>query len=65
MRREDPERYPERGDRLGFRKETGDDAYIGWIMLSKNKPHERYLSLLRRFGHALEEIKWARDIDSN
>jgi hypothetical protein len=126
MRREDLERYLERGDRLGFQKETGDDDYIGWIMLGKNKPHERYLSLLkpgeetgfvaeqeymrvcpyqvwvaefrrdvyesgecesaedyrlnkcfyfpsldhveefvRRFGHTLEEIRWAREIDSN
>jgi len=126
MRREDLERYLERGDRLGFQKETGDDAYIGWIMLSKDKPHERYLSVLkpgeepgfvveqeyirvcpyqvwvaefrrdvyesgecesmddyrlsksyffptldhveeyvRALGHRLEDIKWAREIDSN
>ncbi len=126
MRREDLERYLERGDQLGFQKETGDEGYIGWIMLSKRQPNERLLSLLRpgemtefvaeqdkirrrpyqvwvaefrrdvyergecesmadyrqnecfdfatleevgefvgRFGHTLEEIKWAREIDSN
>ena len=115
----------ERGDRLGFQKKTGDDAYIGWIMLSKRQPNERLLSLLRpgerpefvaeqdeirrrpyqvwvaefrrdvyesgecesmddyrlnkafffptlddveefvrAFGHTLEEIKWAREIQS-
>jgi hypothetical protein len=126
MRREDLERYLERGDRLGFQKETDDADYIGWIILSKRQPDERLLSLFRpgerpdifaeqayirvcpyqvwvaefrrdvyesgecesmgdyrlnkcfgfatleqvgefvgRFGHALEEIKWAREIDSN
>lgn len=126
MRRDDLERYLERGDSLGFQKETGDEGYIGWIMLSKRRPNERLLSLLRpgerpefvaeqdeirrrpyqvwvaefrrdvyesgecenmadyrlnkcfyfhsldhveefvgRFGHALEDIKWAREIDSN
>ncbi len=124
MRREDLEYYLERGDKLGFQKETGDDAYIGWIMLSKRHCDERMLALFgdrpevvaeqeykrvcpyqvwvaefRRdvyeggecesnddyrlsknyffpsldhvgeyvgaLGHALEDIKWAREIDSN
>lgn len=126
MRREDLERYLERGDSLGFQKETGDEGYIGWLMLSKRRPNERLLSLLRpgerpefvaeqdeirrmpyqvwvaefrrdvyesgecesvddyclnkclyfssldhveefvrRFGHTLEDIKWAREIESN
>ena len=47
MRREDLERYLERGDSLGFQKETFDEAYVGWMVLSKRKPHERHLSLLR------------------
>ena len=125
MRREDLERYPERGDRLGFQKETDDDGYVGWIMLNKRPVNERHLSLLsprtkpgafaetvyacvcphqvwiaelrrdvyesgecesmddyrlnkafffptlddvekfvRAFGHTLEEIKWAREIES-
>jgi hypothetical protein len=46
MKREDLERYLERGDTLGFRKETGTDEYLGWILLSKQKPDDRYLSLL-------------------
>ena len=46
MRQEDLERYLERGNRLGFRKETGTDEYLGWIMLSKRKPNERLRSLL-------------------
>ena len=124
MRREDLERYLERGDALGFQKETGDDAYIGWIMLSKRHASDRLIELFgykpevvveeeykrvcpyqvwvaefRRdvyeggecesaddyrlsknyffpsldhvaeyvgaLGHALEDIKWAREIDSN
>jgi hypothetical protein len=36
----------ERGDSLGFKKETGTDEYLGWILLAKRKPHERFLSLL-------------------
>jgi hypothetical protein len=46
MRREDLERYLEKGDTLGFEKETGTDEYLGWILLTKQKPHDRYLSLL-------------------
>lgn len=46
MRREDLERYLERGNSLGFKKETGTDEYLGWILLAKRKPHERLLSLL-------------------
>ncbi|HEX8723541.1 MAG TPA: hypothetical protein VF736_23195 [Pyrinomonadaceae bacterium] len=124
MRREDLERYLERGDSLGFQKETGDADYLGWILLNKRRYDERLLSLfperpdfkaeqeyarvcpyqvwvaefrrdvyeggecesaddyrlsknfyfptldhvedfVRAFGHALEEIKWAREIESN
>ena len=46
MKREDLERYLERGDLLGFVKQTVSDAYLGWILLNKLKPHDRYLSLL-------------------
>ena len=46
MKPEDLERYLERGDTLGFRKETGTDEYSGWILLSKERPDDRYLSFL-------------------
>lgn len=46
MRLEDLERYLERGDQLGFKTHTGTEEYLGWILLSKQKPHERALSLL-------------------
>jgi hypothetical protein len=45
MKREDLERYLERGDSLGFKIDTGTVEYLGWILLSKAKPHDRYLSL--------------------
>jgi len=47
MRREDLERYLERGDCLGFEKRTNSDEYLGWILLDKQKPLDRYLSLLK------------------
>jgi hypothetical protein len=46
MNREDLERYLERGDTLGFKKKTANDDVLGWILLSKAKPHDRYLALL-------------------
>ena len=46
MKREDLERYLERGDTLGFKKDTGTDEYLGWILLGKQKPDDRYLALL-------------------
>jgi hypothetical protein len=46
MKREDLERYLERGDSLGFNIETGTDEYLGRILLSKAKPNDRYLALL-------------------
>ena len=46
MTREDLERYLERGESLGFKKETGADDYLGWILLSKRQPDDRYLILL-------------------
>jgi len=123
MRREELERYLERGDRLGFQTRPGDESYVGWMMLSKRQYDERLVSLfserpemvaeeeykrvcpyqvwvaelrrdvyesgecesmddyrlnkafyfptlehveqfVRAFGHTLEEIKWAREIES-
>ncbi|HEX8733859.1 MAG TPA: hypothetical protein VF721_00960 [Pyrinomonadaceae bacterium] len=46
MRREDLERYLERGDCFGFVKQTNSNDYSGWILLNKLKPNDRYLSLL-------------------
>jgi len=46
MKREDLERYLERGDSLGFKIDTGTDEYLGLILLRKAKLHDRYLSLL-------------------
>jgi hypothetical protein len=46
MNREDLERYLDRGDTLGFRKQTASDEALGWILLGKAKPHDRYLALL-------------------
>ena len=123
MRREDLERYLERGERLGFQTGPDDDAYVGWILVSKRQYDERLLSLfpdrhdfkaeqeyarvcpyqvwvaelrrdvyergecegaevyrlsrsfyfptlehveefVRAYGHTLEGIKWAREIES-
>jgi hypothetical protein len=62
MRREDLERYLERGDSLGFQKETFDAAYLGWMVLSKLKPHDRRLSLLRpgEDPHVVAEEEYVR-----
>lgn len=46
MKRENLERYLERGDGFGFIKETDDANYLGWILLRKRQPNNRYLSLL-------------------
>jgi hypothetical protein len=46
VKREDLERYLDRGDPLGFRKQTASDDVLGWILLGKAKPHDRYLALL-------------------
>jgi hypothetical protein len=46
MKREDLERYLERGDLLGFEKQTDSPEYLGWVLLNKLRPHDRYLSLL-------------------
>lgn len=46
MKREDLERYLERGDVLGFRKQTASEDVLGWILLGKAKPNDRYLALL-------------------
>ncbi len=46
MRREDLERFLENGNHLGFKKQTDSDEYLGWIILRKDKPYDRLLSLL-------------------
>jgi len=46
MRRSDLERFLDIGYELGFVKQTDTPDYLGWILLQKRKPHERYLSLL-------------------
>jgi hypothetical protein len=46
MKRDDLERYLDRGDTLGFVKETGSNEFLGWILLNKLKPNNRYLELL-------------------
>lgn len=46
MKRDDLERYLERGNQLGFIKQTDDDNFLGWILLDKQKPNERYEKLL-------------------
>src|SRR5215813_8380827 len=47
MEREHLEHFLSRGFELGFVKETDDLQFLGWILLSKRVPEERYLSLLR------------------
>jgi hypothetical protein len=46
MRRSDLERYLDRGNTFGFHMETDDARYLGWILVQKLKPHDRYLALL-------------------
>lgn len=46
MKRIDLERYLERGDLFGFVNQTDSDDYLGWVLLDKLKPDDRYLSLL-------------------
>ncbi len=46
MKRADIERYLDRGDTLGFVKETGNKELLGWIVIYKLKPNERILGLL-------------------
>ena len=60
MRREDLERYLERGDQLGFQKETGDADYLGWMMLSKRRYNERLLSLFPERPDFKAEQEYAR-----
>lgn len=47
MIREELEYFLNRGDRLGFAKQTDSPDYIGWILLNKEQPNERFLSLLK------------------
>jgi len=56
MTRENLERYLERGESLGFQKETSTDDYLGWILLSKRQPDERYLTPLTH-GEEPELVK--------
>lgn len=37
----------DKGQQLGFVKPTDDERVLGWILLWKRKPHDRYLALLR------------------
>jgi len=46
MRRDDLERYLDRGHTLGFVKETESNESLGWILLNKLTPNDRYLRLL-------------------
>jgi hypothetical protein len=55
MKREDLERYLERGDTLGFRKQTASDDVLGWILLGRAKPRDRYLALLEE-GEERESV---------
>jgi hypothetical protein len=55
MKRDDLERYLERGDTLGFKKKTASDDVLGWILLSKAKPHGRYLAFLEE-GEELDFV---------
>ena len=47
MERAHLEHFLNKGYELGFAKDTGDPHFIGWILLSKREPDDRYLSLLR------------------
>ena len=46
IKRENLERFLERGETLGFIKETNNQAFLGWILLSKQKLPERHLELI-------------------
>lgn len=54
MKRYDLERYLDRGDELGFIKPMSNDDRLGWVLLCKQKPNDRYLSLLKPG----EEVKY-------
>jgi hypothetical protein len=62
MIREELEYFLERGDRLGFVKETDSADYLGYILLNKEKPNDRFLALLKpgenpRFAEKQELIR--------
>lgn len=46
VRREDLQRWLERGNEFGFVKETGTPDYIGWVLLRQRKPNQRALELM-------------------
>jgi hypothetical protein len=46
MTRQDLERFLDRGDELGFVKQTDNPEFLGWILLRKRKPNQRLLSLV-------------------
>lgn len=56
MRKEDLERFLEKHYSLGFNKDTDDIDHLGWIMLMKRKPHDRYLAYLAE-GEEPEFVK--------
>jgi hypothetical protein len=41
------ERLLTRGKTLGFLKQTESSDRLGWILLTKQEPHDRYLALLK------------------
>lgn len=47
MTRRDLEYFLNKGHTLGFVKSTDDAQFLGWILLHKLEPDERYLSLLQ------------------
>ena len=46
MQRTDLESFLTEGKQLGFRNSVGNPDRYGWILLFKEQPHYRYLSLL-------------------
>ena len=47
MKREHLEQFLERGYQLGFEKSTDSPDHLGWILVCKRNPDDRYLSLLK------------------
>ena len=47
MKREDLEYFLKKGYELGFVKQTDDPQFLGWILLRRMKPNNRYLELLQ------------------
>lgn len=47
MIREELEYFLKRGDAMAFAKETDSADYLGYILLTKQKPNDRFLALLK------------------